>query len=64
MLTVTEKQKIDSEIDKMKWEDLVFSERHLIYLIRTRFKFGELRIRVRQGKPEKIIRALEWEDLI
>ncbi len=35
----------------------------LIYWIRTRFRFGEITIQVRDGSPYRILKAFESTDL-
>ena len=38
------------------------SELNLIYHLRNRFRFGEIRIQVRDGFPWRISRITEYED--
>lgn len=39
-------------------------ELQLIYWIRNRFKFGEITLKVRDGLPERILKAFESQDFI
>ena len=48
---------------KKELEPLTERELELIYWLRTRFRFGEVTIVVRDGEPFRIAKAYETHDL-
>lgn len=53
----------EKKINKDDIGELSQSELNLIFYIRNRFRFGDITIVVRDGKPFRIIKAFESTDL-
>jgi len=52
-----------SDTSTLEIIDLHPNEMQLLKMLRTRFKFGDVTIRMRDGVPFRLVRIQEYEDL-
>lgn len=54
---------MEKKITKEDIGEISQQELELIYYIRNKFRFGEITLMVREGKPYRILKAFESTDL-